>query len=119
MNLPSSALEPAFYVHSICYCYSSLFWISGSGTWSILVELPSFLLFPLSEVLPFSLFITTAVRIHLRTVQKNKLSRIREALFLQCASLGPRAAAFALQVGFCFVFVPSTWDVANSKHVWQ
>lgn len=89
----NSALEPAFYVHSICYCYSSLFWIFESVTWSIFVGLPSLLLFLLSKVLPFKLFLTTALRNYLRTVQKNKLSRIWEVFFAGCF---PRAQSCCL-----------------------
>lgn len=79
------------------------------GYLSILVELPAFLLFLLSEMLPFSLFITTAVRNHLGMVQKmncpgsGKFFLCRGLLLCSVLPQGPEPLPLHCKVDFDFV----------------
>lgn len=75
------------------------------GYSSMLVELPSFLLFLLSELLPFSLFITAAVRNHLGTVQKMNCPGSGEFFLLLCSVLpqSPELLPLHCKVDFDFL----------------
>lgn len=122
---------------TICYCYSYIFWIFVSATWAAFVSFLSFLLFCLvgfffffyvSEVLPFSLFITVAVRNHpgmlhrMKCLGSVKGISLQRPPALQRASPGPGAGCLctAMQGGFPFCFGTHGYcDVAESVHFWQ